>query len=231
MAGTFQDRLVSELRMEGIKNMDDANRFLWDYLPRFNERFGVPPANPANAYRPVGPDMNLTTILCFKHNCKVAKDNTVKYKSHTLQLLPGVSCQSHVGVLAEIQDHLDGSLTVCYHGRVIPTREAPPRPGTLRTGNSTWNGSFSILPKEITDNFVCEDDDLKIKVERASILPVSHRRPTTKQQARWEAVQDAKLRGLSLRAIARELGMSRNTVKKHVVATSPVVYPPRITVG
>jgi len=232
MAGTFQDRLVSELRMAGIKNMDDANRFLWGFLPRFNERFGVPPANPANAYRPVSPDINLTTILCFKHNCKVARDNTVKYKSHTLQLLPGVSCQSHAGVLAEIQDHLDGSLTVCYQGRVIPTREAPPRPGTLRTCNNAWNSSFSILPKEITDNFVCEDDDLKIKVERASILPeIPDRRPTTKQQARWEAVQEAKLRGLSLRAIARELGISRNTVKKHVVATSPIVYPPRVTAG
>ena len=41
------------------------------------------------------------------------------------------------------------------------------------------------------------------------------RRPTATQKARWEAVQHAKRQGLSLRAIARELGMARNTVVKY----------------
>jgi len=34
-------------------------------------------------------------------------------------------------------------------------------------------------------------------------------------------------RGLSLRAIARQLGISRNTVRRHVAADSPPVYPIR----
>ena len=39
MAGTFQDRLVSELRLAGASTAQEANRVLADFLPRFNERF------------------------------------------------------------------------------------------------------------------------------------------------------------------------------------------------
>ena len=48
-----------------------------------------------------------------------------------------------------------------------------------------------------------------------------HRNPTQSQQARWEAVQQAKSQGISLRAIARELDMSRVTVRKYAKAESP----------
>ena len=48
-----------------------------------------------------------------------------------------------------------------------------------------------------------------------------HRTPTPTQQVRWVAVQQAKSRGLSLRAIARELGMAKNTVRKYLKADSP----------
>ena len=51
-----------------------------------------------------------------------------------------------------------------------------------------------------------------------------HRTPTATQQARWEAVQQAKQQGLSLRAIAKNLGMARDTrdtVGKYLKAESP----------
>ena len=38
-AGTLQDRLVTELRLARATTIDDANRVLDDFLPRFNERF------------------------------------------------------------------------------------------------------------------------------------------------------------------------------------------------
>ena len=109
MAGTFQDRLVSELRLAGATAMADANRVLWDFLPRFNERFGVPPAQSGGAYRPVEPDLDLATILCFKHDCRVARDHTVKYRWRTLQLLPDSDRRSYTGGRAEVQVRLDGN--------------------------------------------------------------------------------------------------------------------------
>ncbi len=42
--GTFQDRLVSELRLAGASTLQEANQALWDFLPRYSKRFAVPPA-------------------------------------------------------------------------------------------------------------------------------------------------------------------------------------------
>jgi len=88
-AGTFQDRLVAELRLAGACTMAEANRVLVDFLPRYSERFGIPPAQTISAYRPLDSELDLATVLCFKYRRKVARDNTVKYDWHTLQLLPG----------------------------------------------------------------------------------------------------------------------------------------------
>ena len=40
-AGTFQDRLVTELRLAGAATIAEANEVLNGFLPRFNEKFGV----------------------------------------------------------------------------------------------------------------------------------------------------------------------------------------------
>ena len=71
--GTFQDRLVTELRLAGARTISEANQVLWAFLTRFNKRFGVPPAQSTNAYRSPDPDLNLAGILCFKHSRKVGQ--------------------------------------------------------------------------------------------------------------------------------------------------------------
>ena len=47
------------------------------------------------------------------------------------------------------------------------------------------------------------------------------RTPTPTQLARWKAIQQAKLKGLSLSAIARELGIARNSVRKYAHTEQP----------
>jgi len=72
--GTFQDRLVSELRKAAASSLEEANRVLQEYLPRYNNRFSVPAAQDGSAYRPLPPELKLEEILCFKHGRKVARD-------------------------------------------------------------------------------------------------------------------------------------------------------------
>ena len=50
---------------------------------------------------------------------------------------------------------------------------------------------------------------------------VLRRKPNRRQRARWKAIHRAKLDGVSARGIARSLGMSRNMVRKYLVADSP----------
>ena len=62
----------------------------------------------------------------------------------------------------------------------------------------------------------------KARVDRGKpVRHQLHRTPTQTQQARWEAVQQAKSQGISLRAIARELAMSRVTARKYAQAEEP----------
>ena len=63
-------------------------------------------------------------------------------------------------------------------------------------------------------------------VRRAVATP--RRKPTPLQTARWKAVQKAKRRGLSIRGVARELGIHRDTAKKYMEAESPPLYPDRV---
>ena len=131
-AGTLQDRLVSELWLAGATTIDDANRVLQDFLPRFNSRFKVPAQVLEVAYRAVDGAMCLERVLCFKYRRRVARDNTVRYRWRTLQLLPGTDRPSYAGAVVDVLEGLDGSLEVEHEGRIVPSQEAPPRPSVLR---------------------------------------------------------------------------------------------------
>jgi len=130
--GTFQDRLVTELRLAGARTIAEANNILAAFLPRFNERFGVPAAQPEVAYRTVGPELDLDAILCIKERRRVARDNTVQYHGKTLQLFPDGERTSYARSHVEVQERLDGQLMVCCRGKVLNPKEAPPLATTLR---------------------------------------------------------------------------------------------------
>jgi hypothetical protein len=130
--GTFQDRLVAELRLAGATTLEEASQVLWEFLPQYNARFAVPPSQAGSAYRPLEPGLCLEGVLCFKYQRTVARDNTVKLGEHTLQLLPGPSRSSYARTRVEIQERLDGSLVVIYQGKNMGSKEAPPHPAALR---------------------------------------------------------------------------------------------------
>ena len=63
--GTLQDRLVKELRKADARTLEDANRLLKAYLPRFRKRFARRPADPQPAYRPLPQGLDLAGVLQF----------------------------------------------------------------------------------------------------------------------------------------------------------------------
>lgn len=132
---TFQDRLVSELRLAEACTIEEADRVLQAFLTVFNARFGVAAAREGLAYGKIGEGMCLDSVLCFKYQRTVAGDNTVPFGEHTLQLLPNPQRQSYVHAKVEVQERLDGSLVVVYQGNVLAVKEAPPNAPTLRARN------------------------------------------------------------------------------------------------
>jgi len=218
VAGTFQDRLVTELRLADVCSLEEANGFLVEYLPRYNEQFGVPAVDQGSAYRPLPAEMNLVDVLCFKHRRKVARDNTAKNQWRTLRLLPGAERKSYAGKSVEVWERLDSELTVLYEGHEIETQEAPPRASVVR--DSGAKDDYKDHARFMERVEACLPSARKGPKQRVT----EPRRPTPRMQAHWEAIHEPKRRGLTQREIAGELGVSRSTVVRYVKLDKPPVY-------
>ncbi len=112
--GTWQGRLPQELRLRGIKMLEEANRFLREeYIVAFNARFKVAAAQPGTAFTNLaGQDLN--RIFSLQHSRVVSRDNTVRFENLTLQ----IERVKWRGTLADcsvtVHQHLDGTLSLAY---------------------------------------------------------------------------------------------------------------------
>lgn len=111
---TFQDRLVCELALAGVKDINAANRFLPGFLKRYSAGFAVAAEEPGLAYRPLDPKLDLDRLLSFRYQRRVARDNTVRLGGRFLQIPPGPQRRSYYGALVWVHELLDGSLGVWY---------------------------------------------------------------------------------------------------------------------
>jgi transposase len=130
--GTFQDRLKSELRIAGAKTSEEANRVLWDLLPRFNQRFAVPARELGPAYRPVTDGFKPDEVFCFKYERTVGRDNVVRFGKHRLQIMPTNGRLSYAKANVEVHERMNGSLAVYYKGQCLLTKLAPLEAPVLR---------------------------------------------------------------------------------------------------
>ena len=130
--GTFQDRLVSELRIAGASNREEANKVLWDFLPRHNQRFAIPAADPGSAYQEPPEDFHPDRVFCFKYQRTVGRDNVVRFGGHRIQIMPTNGRLSYVHAQVEVHERMDGSLAVYYKGQCLATRPAPAEAPVLR---------------------------------------------------------------------------------------------------
>ncbi len=144
--GTFQDRLVSELRLAGVTTIEQANQLLWNFIPRYNQLFGVAPAQPGSAYRPLPAGISLDETLCFKYLRTVANDNTVQFDSAAIQLLSDDHRASYARATVEVQERLDGSIVVVYQGNTLAAEPATGETVVLRARNG--RRSKGHLPAE-----------------------------------------------------------------------------------
>jgi transposase len=127
---TLQDRLVNELRVEGVRTMEAANRYLAEqFIPSYNVEFGRAPSDPASAFVSVA-GADLDQILCFEEERVVLKDNTVGCEGARLQVPKQPDRATCSGLLLTVRRHLDQSYSVWRGSRCLATYD--PR-GRLRS--------------------------------------------------------------------------------------------------
>ena len=148
---TFQSRLVVELRLSGATTLEEAQRVVEAFLPKFNAQFGVPAREPGMAYQPLHEGVDLDGVLAFTYERTVAWDNTVSFGGASLQLAATPERASYARTRVEVQERLDGSLVVRHAGKVVAATPAPAAPVTLRArkGPRPGRGAESNHPDAI----------------------------------------------------------------------------------
>lgn len=115
MFGTLQDRLVKELKVAGIRDIETANRWIREvYLPQHNARFAKPAAVAEKAFVAVDADV-LRETLCSEEERVVGRDNTVAYARLKLQLPESRLRAHYVKARVKIREYPDGTLAI-FHG-------------------------------------------------------------------------------------------------------------------
>jgi transposase len=147
---TFQDRLVSELRLAGACNEWEANQVLKTFLPDYNRRFRVAAKEPGSAYRQPRAGFKEEEVFCYKYSRVVGIDNVVSFGQKRLQILPSAHRQSYARCRVEVQVRLDDTLAVYYEGQPLKTKPAPLETSILRKQMAT---TIQLTPHKTPTNF------------------------------------------------------------------------------
>jgi hypothetical protein len=119
---TLQDRLVKELRLKGISEIETANRYLVKiFIPKFNRRFGVEPRGTENFHRGLTAKelKELESVFSKQADRTVQNDFTVSYGNHWYQLTdkqPATVCKRDK-VTVELR--LDNTIKMRLRGKYL----------------------------------------------------------------------------------------------------------------
>lgn len=118
---TLQDRLVKELRLAVVSDMDAGNLFLPGFVERFNERFSVPPASAEDLHRCLNVrGSRLQDILCHREHRHVSEQLTLSYDRKQIILEKTELAKGLPGQYVELYDFPDRPLEVRWKGHALP---------------------------------------------------------------------------------------------------------------
>lgn len=115
--GLFQDRFIKEMRLAGIKDYDEANRFLQEkFLPWHNKRYML---EAENVYMPLPKEKNLDLVFCIKQWRTVKKDNTISFHGQIIQIAPSKLKLSFAKTKVQVCQLENDHIFVLHKNRII----------------------------------------------------------------------------------------------------------------
>jgi len=121
--GTFQDRLIKEMRLRGVKSIEEGNKFLEWYLPVYARRFGVQAAHDSNLHRPPPKGIDLDKILCKKTEHALRNDFTVAHDKKLYQIKNNIRAKK-----VTVEERTDGSMLIKHKGAILRFKEIQDKP-------------------------------------------------------------------------------------------------------
>jgi len=126
----FQDRLIKEMRLAGIKNYEEANTFLTErFLPYYNAKWAK---KAENIYMPLPKEKNLDLIFCIKEQREVKADNTISFRGKIIQIPPSTIRLSFARAKVDVCLLEDKRIFVLYKNKIIAKSLLPKNNKTLK---------------------------------------------------------------------------------------------------
>jgi hypothetical protein len=119
----LQDRLVKELRLRKICDMDTANAFAPHFVEDYNRRFAREPQSAHDAHRPLLPHETLDRVFTWQEERRVTQNLTLHYKRSMYLLEPSDAARSAAGKQVLVRETNDGEVVIEYKGVALPARK------------------------------------------------------------------------------------------------------------
>lgn len=149
---TLQDRLVKEMRLEGISTMEDGNAFLPSFMARHNLRFAKVPARPDDLHRPLADGLDrLRDVLCWRDQRYVGQQLTFSYERKRIMLETSEVTRGLVGQYVDTYAFPDGRLEVRWKGHTLPYRAFDPDQQHVTHAAITENKRLSAVLEAIKE--------------------------------------------------------------------------------
>ena len=186
---TLQDRLVKELRIAGITNMEDGNAFLVGFVERYNAKFAKAPAKPDNLHRALNiePD-RLAEVFCLRDKRYVTKDLTLKYDRKRIRLEVNDLTRGLVGKYVDVYEMPDGRIQVRAKGVALPCSIFDPHQQRVTHAAITENKHLSAVLAHIKN-------EQEKAASRPKVKPISAKnnyKKTGRRNTGWNTLADRK---------------------------------------
>jgi len=117
--GTLQDRLVKELRLANIDNMEQANTFLPGFIEKHNQKFAVQPSSDVSAYRPILDCEDLEQIFTIQDKRILSKNLTCQFKNNLYLIHTKQSAYLLRKATVLVTENQENMVTIYYKGNQL----------------------------------------------------------------------------------------------------------------
>jgi transposase len=158
---TLQDRLVKELKLREISDVEAANAFAPEFIADY---FARAPRSEHDSHRPLQPSDDLARIFSWQETRLVSKSLTLNYKRVLYVLDPTDAARAARGKRVGIEEREDGSLSF-WHGEHELLATAFPKEHGVRQGEVVESKRLSATMEYIKER---QRERIEAKVAKPS---------------------------------------------------------------
>lgn len=142
---TLQDRLVKEMRLRGISDMDAGNAYLPEFIDDFNRRFAVVPRSEDDAHRALLLTDDLEKILSWQETRTLSKNLTIQFKKVVYQIQTERPTYALRNAKVTVCQNAEGKISILYKDQEL---------------------AYSVFKKQAKQSQVLSSKDVNRKVDQ-----------------------------------------------------------------